>query len=119
VKIPLEHRKSLVRFIGSQSTASRKLPLRARNVGCDGYNGDAIAMAMKESINQVQIAGATTTGPHREFTCQLSLRAGGKSRDFFMSDGNPLDLVADAQRLGDAIERIAHQSVNALNIRSF
>ena len=79
--------------------------LRAGNVRCDGDDGNAAAVAIKEPIYQVQIAGAATSSAHREFTCQLSLCACGERRDFLVPDGNPLDLVADAQRLRDAVER--------------
>ncbi len=71
--------------------------LGARNMRRDGHHGHAVAMAIKEPINQVQIAGATASGAYSEFARQLRLRAGGKRRDFFVPDGNPLDLLAHAQ----------------------
>jgi secreted protein with Ig-like and vWFA domain len=87
-------------------------------MGCNGHNGDAVAMAIKKSIDQVQIAGTTTSRAHRELACQLAFSAGRKRCDLLVTDGNPLDLFASAQRLCDAVERIAHQSVNALNVGS-
>jgi hypothetical protein len=67
----------------------------------------------------VQIAGAAASGAYSEIARELSLRAGGKRRDFFVPDGNPFDLAAHAHRLGDAVERIAHQPINAAHIRGF
>jgi len=63
--------------------------LGARNMRRDGHHGHAVAMAIKEPINQVQIAGATASGAYGDFARQLRLRAGGKRGDFFMSDGKP------------------------------
>jgi hypothetical protein len=76
-------------------------------------------MAIKEPIDQVQIAGATASGAHGKFTCQLRLRAGCKGRDFFVPDGNPFNLAAHAHRFGDAIERIPNQPINTLNFGGF
>jgi hypothetical protein len=85
----------------------------------DCHHGHAISMAIKEPIDQVQIAGSTASGTHSELAGQLRLRAGGKCRDLFMSDGNPVNLAAYAQRLGYAIERITHQSINAPHVGGF
>jgi hypothetical protein len=76
-------------------------------------------MAIEEPIDQVQIARAAASGAYGEFARQLRLSAGGKGRDFFVPDGNPLDLIAHAQRFGDAIERITHQSIDTAHIGGF
>src|SRR5258708_34018651 len=90
--------------------------LGAGNMRRDRHHWYAASMAIKEPIDQVQVAGATASGADSEFARHLRLCAGGKRRDFFVPDGNPLDLAAHAQRFGDAVERIAHQSINSPHV---
>src|SRR4029077_12416283 len=89
------------------------------NMRRDGHHRHAVAMAIKEAIDQMQIAGAAAPGAYSELARQLRLRAGGKRRDFLVPDGNPLDLLAHAQLLGDGIEGIPHQSINTAHAGSF
>src|SRR5712672_3519608 len=41
--------------------------LGARNMRRDGHHGHAVAMAIKEPIDQVQVAGATAPGAYSDF----------------------------------------------------
>jgi hypothetical protein len=47
----------------------------------------------------------------------MRLCAGRERGCLFMAHANPLDVLAGANRIRDAIERIARDSVNSLNVR--
>ena len=45
----------------------------------------------------------------------MSLGSGGKSCDLFMPDMDPFDLVLTADRVCDAVQAVADNTVNALH----
>src|ERR1700683_4782415 len=92
--------------------------LRIRDMGCDGHDRGSIAMAVKQSIDEVQITWSATPRAYRHFAGHLSLCTRGKRCHFLMANRNPLNLVTDAERLSDAIERISYKPVNSLHIGS-
>ena len=59
-------------------------------------------------------------GPHgadRELTGEMGFAGGGKRRDLLVPDMNPFDLALLAQRVGQPIETVADDAVNALDSR--
>ena len=54
----------------------------------------AIPVAIEEAIDEVKIARTATTGAHRDLSCKVSLRTGGKRRHLFMPYMQPFDLFA-------------------------
>ncbi len=89
--------------------------LGRRNVSRDRHHRQARAVAVEQTIDQVQIARTATSGADRETTCDMRIPAGRERGDFLVPDMQPLNAAMAAQRIGEAIEAVAHDSVDALN----
>jgi hypothetical protein len=89
----------------------------ARNLCRDGQNGDAAALAVVKAIDQVHVSRPAASGAYRQFASEMRLCAGRERGCLLMAHANPLDVLAGANRIRDAIERIAGDSVNSLNAR--
>src|SRR3954469_22633223 len=81
---------------------------------CDGYYRNAAAMAVIQSVDQVQIARSATAGAYRQASGEVSFRSRGKCCDFFMPRMYPLDLVLLADGVSDPVQRIAGDTVYVL-----
>src|ERR1700722_19364333 len=90
---------------------------RARNLGRDRQHGDAAALAIVKAVDQVHVPRPTASGAYRQLAGKVLLCAGRERACLFIAHTNPFDVLADADRIRDAIERIARNSVNALNLR--
>ena len=90
---------------------------RARNLRCDRKHRDTAAMTIVKSVDQMEIARPATSRAHREIPGQLRFRAGRKRRRLFMPHRHPLQIFPRPDRIGDAVQRIAHQSINSLHAR--
>src|SRR3984885_3882940 len=84
----------------------------------DGQNGDAAALAIVQAIDQVHVSRPAASGAHRQFASEMRFCAGREGGCLFMAHANPLDVLAGANRIRDAIERIARDAINSLNVRS-
>jgi hypothetical protein len=84
----------------------------------DGQNGDAAALAIVKAIDQVHVSRPAASGAHRQFASEMRFCAGREGGCLFMAHANPLDVLAGANRIRDAIERIARDSINSLNVGS-
>jgi hypothetical protein len=69
-------------------------------------------MTIVEPVDQMQIARAATSRANGKFPGKMRLRSRGKRRRFFVSHMDPLNLLVCANRVRDAIERIARNAVN-------
>lgn len=74
-------------------------------------------MAIKEPIDEVQIARATTPRTHREITRQMRLSARRERRDFLVPDMNPVNLALPSYRVGKTVKAISNDSVDPLDRR--
>ena len=63
----------------------------AGNVSGDRQHGHAVALAIEQAVDQMQVAGATATGAHRKASGKMSLRPGRESRGLFMPHMDPVD----------------------------
>src|SRR6267143_982297 len=63
----------------------------------------------------MQIPGTAAPGAYSQPSREVSFRSGGKRRCLFMSDVNPLNLFSFANRVGNAIERVAGNTINPPN----
>jgi hypothetical protein len=81
----------------------------------DSEDGDAATVAIVKPIDQVQIPGAATPGAYRQSPGEMRLRSCGESGSLFMPDVDPLSAIAGANRVCDAIERIAGYAVHPTN----
>src|ERR1700684_2837571 len=65
------------------------------------------AMTIVEPVDQMQIARAATSRAHGYIPAKMRFRAGGKRRRLLVSHMDPLNLFVRANRVRDAVERIA------------
>src|SRR2546430_6302076 len=65
----------------------------------------------------MQVAGPAAAGADRELTGEMGFAGGGKRRDFLVPGVNPFDLALMAQRVGQPVETVADDAVNALDSR--
>src|SRR5580692_12627768 len=79
----------------------------ARNLRCDGQNRDAAALAIVKAIDQMHVSRPAASGAYRQFASEMSLRTGREGGCLLIACADPLDVLASANRICDAIERIA------------
>ena len=84
------------------------------NVGCNGQNRHATALAIVEAVDEVQIAGPATSRADGQLSGQRGFGSGSEGSRLLMSHTHPLDAIAHPDRVGDAVERIARHAVDAL-----
>ncbi len=72
------------------------------------------AVAIKQSVDEVQVAGTATSGTHGELTGQVGLRPGGERGSFLVPHVNPFDAFQPTQRVGEAVEGIPNDSIDSL-----
>jgi hypothetical protein len=75
-------------------------------------------MTVEQPVDQVQIPRPTTPGADRKLARQVGLGARRKRSGFLMPDVYPLQLTALANSVRQSVERIAHDTVNALHAGS-
>src|SRR5258708_39451981 len=56
-----------------------------------------------------------TSRADRETICDMRIRPGRERGDFLVPDMQPLNAAMAARRIGEAIEAVAHDSLDALN----
>src|ERR1700722_3786842 len=81
----------------------------------NGQHRNPAAMAIIKTVDQMQIAGTTTPGAHCQFSREMRLCSGGKRCCLFVAHMNPADLFLSSDRIGDAVQRVAGNSVNPLD----
>ena len=87
----------------------------AGHLGCDGQHRHSAALAIVEPINQVEIARTTASRAHCNLPGQVALCPGGKGSRFFVAYVHPLDLLVAPDRIGDAVQRVAGDTINTLD----
>src|ERR1700674_1836798 len=65
----------------------------------------------------MQVPGTATPGADRQLSREMRFRSGGKRCRLFMSHVNPLKLFLCANRVRDAVQRVARNTVNPLYSR--
>ena len=91
--------------------------LDARDVGGDRQHRHAAAMAVEQAVDQVQVARAAAAGAHRELAAEMRLGAGSEGAGLLVAHMHPFDGVGSAQRIADAVQRVAGDAVDALDAR--
>ncbi len=92
--------------------------LRAGDVRGDRQHGDAVALAIEQPVDQVQVARAATAGADGESAGDVRLGAGSEGRALLVSHVDPFDVaVHAAQRVRETVERIADNAIDALDAR--
>src|SRR5262249_42052373 len=77
----------------------------------------ARAVAVEQAVDEMQVARSAAAGADRELTREMGLATGGKRRDLLVPDVNPFDLALAAQRVGQPVETVADDAVNAFDSR--
>ena len=85
------------------------------DVGRDGQNRHARAMAVEQTVDEVQIARPAAPGTDGERAGEMRLGAGRESRHLLMPDMHPVDLLLPADRIGDPVQAVADDAVDALD----
>src|SRR5208337_873749 len=85
--------------------------LIAWNLRRDGQDGHAAAVAVVESVDQVQVSGAATSRANRQPTGKMGLRARRKGCRLFVPKMDPIQLSCRSNRLGNAVERVTGNTV--------
>jgi hypothetical protein len=86
-----------------------------RNMACDRENRNTTAVGIVQSIDQVQIPGATAPGTHRQAPGQMRFRTSSKCGGLFVPDVNPFDSFVGTDCVRDPVERISRKTVNPLH----
>src|ERR1700683_2008112 len=73
------------------------------------------SVAIKQAINEVQIARSAAAGADREITRKMRLRTRCKGRDLLVPYMNPFDLSLATKRVSQTIEAIADDTIDALD----
>src|SRR5882672_716632 len=71
----------------------------ARNLCGDGEDRNAAALTVIEAVNQMHVAGATTSGTYRQLASEMSFSPGGERRCLLVSYTNPADVLSNANRI--------------------
>src|ERR1700731_3284114 len=79
----------------------------ARNLCGNSDDWNAAALAVVEAIDQMHIPGAATSGTHRQLASEMSFGAGCERRCLLVSYTNPADVLSNANRICNSVERVA------------
>src|SRR5882757_2660282 len=85
----------------------------------DGQHRDAVAVAVVEAVDQVQVARATGTRTDSERAGEVGLAPGCEGRRLLVTNMHPLDLAVAAKRIGQPVQAIADDAVNPLDAGGF
>src|SRR5215475_5660616 len=88
---------------------------RRWNLGGDGQHRHARAVAVEQAVDEMEIARPAAAGADRELTREMGLSTGRKGCDFLVPDMNPFDLALTAQRVGQPVETVTDDAVNAFD----
>jgi hypothetical protein len=87
----------------------------ARNLCGNGEDWDAAALAVVEAINQMHIPGATTSGTYRQLASEMGFGSGGERCCLLVSYTNPANVLSNADRICNSVERVAGDSIDAFH----
>ena len=76
----------------------------ARNLCGNSEDWNAAALTVVEAINQMHVAGATTSGTHCQLASEMGLGAGGERRCLLVSYTNPAYVLSNANRICNSVE---------------
>ena len=89
----------------------------ARHLRGNSKHRHPAAMAIVQAVDEVHVAGPAAARTHDKRTGQVRLRPGSEGRDFLVADRHPLDGLLRAQRLGQPVEGVADDAVDAFDAR--
>ena len=78
-------------------------------------HGNARAVTIEETVDQVQIAWPAAPRADRELAGQVRLGARRESGNFLVSDMHPFDLALAPNRVGQPVQAVADNTVDPLD----
>src|SRR5882757_1972735 len=85
----------------------------------DGQHRDAVAVAVVEAVDQVQVARATRPSTDSERAGEVGLSPGCEGRRLLVTNMHPLNLALAAKCIGQPVQAIADDAVNPLDADGF
>jgi hypothetical protein len=82
---------------------------------CDRHHRNARALAVEQTVDKVQVAGAATSGADREAVSYVGVGAGGEGGDLLVPHVQPFDPVAPPNGVGEAVQAVADDALDALH----
>ena len=83
----------------------------------DAEHGDARAVTVEQTVDEVQIARSAAPRADRELTRQMRLGAGRKRGDLLVPDLNPRDLPLPSDGICQTVEAVADDAVDPFDTR--
>ena len=81
----------------------------------DRHHRHAGALAVEETVDEMQIARAAAAGADGEVARDMRVGAGGEGGHFFVAHVQPLHAAAPAHGVGEAVQTVADDAVDALH----
>src|SRR4029077_19870588 len=72
----------------------------------------AAAVAIEESVDEVQVAGTAAPGADGEGAGEVCFGAGGERGGLLVTHVDPVDVAVAPERIGEGVEGVAHHSVD-------
>jgi len=91
--------------------------LAARDVRSDRQHGHVVALRVKQAVDEMEVARTAAARADRELAREVGLGAGCEGGTLFVANVNPLDGVQRPQGIGEAVQRVATDAINALDAR--
>ena len=91
--------------------------LAGRDLRGDRQHRRAAAVSVEQAVDEMQIARAAGAGADRELAGDLRFAGRGEGCGFLVPHVDPFDVLAFAQRLGEAVQAVADNAEDALHAR--
>ena len=79
------------------------------------HHRHARALAVEETVDEVQIAWTAAAGADGEVSGDMGVGAGGEGCDLFVAHVHPLHAAAPEHGVGEAVQAVADDAVDALH----
>jgi hypothetical protein len=89
--------------------------LGRRNMSRNGKHGNAGAMAVEQTVDQMQIARPAAAGADCKFAGQVRLGTGRERGHFLMANMHPFHFPLATNGIGQAVEAVSDHAINALH----
>ena len=86
--------------------------LLSRDMGCDSEDGHTASVGIEQPVDEVEVPRTAARSHHGKVAGNRSLPCSGKRRSLLVADVFPGDAAIAAQRVGEAVERIARETVD-------
>src|ERR1019366_9132518 len=80
----------------------------------DRQDGNATALTIMESIDEMEIARPAASCADRKFACNLRFATSREGGDLLVPNHHPVDAIVSADGIGKSVERVTGDSVDTL-----